>query len=221
VLHTVSRFFSVEDMCNLAKIKPEALRRWERTKVFEPEYPIEENGDLPLYSFRDIVSARVLAVARQKGVSLQRLRQIGQWLRETHAAPWASLRFYVANKRIYFEQADGIFTYVGRRKVAAAKPTLQAAMQVALEPIAHRVQKDANKLWKRPATKVGRITRSRGVMGGREVIAGTRIEPGVIRRFRDAGYTEDQILREYPTLKQADVRAALEHDVRAKKKRAG
>ncbi len=44
------------------------------------------------------------------------------------------------------------------------------------------------------------------------VLAGTRIPTGAIRRFAEAGYTVNQILREYPSLTREDVAAALAHE---------
>jgi uncharacterized protein (DUF433 family) len=43
------------------------------------------------------------------------------------------------------------------------------------------------------------------------VVAGTRIPVAAIRRFKDAGYSVDQIIQEYPDLTPQDVEAALAH----------
>lgn len=49
------------------------------------------------------------------------------------------------------------------------------------------------------------------------MIAGTRVRVSTIRRFLEAGYSTAEILKEYPTLTEADVEAAVRHggDVRA------
>jgi uncharacterized protein (DUF433 family) len=55
---------------------------------------------------------------------------------------------------------------------------------------------------------LGRIERKRGVMGGRPVIAGTRILVSSVQAFAEAGYSAAQITEQYPTLTPADVAAA-------------
>jgi uncharacterized protein (DUF433 family) len=47
------------------------------------------------------------------------------------------------------------------------------------------------------------------VMVGKPVVRGTRIPVEVIVRMFAAGMSESEIIREYPRLTQADVRAAL------------
>ena len=59
-----------------------------------------------------------------------------------------------------------------------------------------------------------RVTRSNQVMSGAWVVAHTRIPTAAIRRFYDAGYSTSAILKEYPGLTPADIRAALEHERR-------
>jgi uncharacterized protein (DUF433 family) len=48
-------------------------------------------------------------------------------------------------------------------------------------------------------------------MGGASVIAGTRIPVRAIRDFAADGCSIDGIIKEYPSLKEEDVRAALSH----------
>jgi len=44
------------------------------------------------------------------------------------------------------------------------------------------------------------------------MVAGTRIPTRAIRNFKEAGYTVDQIIAEYPDLTPRDVEAALKHE---------
>ena len=46
------------------------------------------------------------------------------------------------------------------------------------------------------------------------VIAGTRIPTAAIRRFREAGYSIEQIIRQYPTLTAEDIKGALAFEER-------
>lgn len=55
----------------------------------------------------------------------------------------------------------------------------------------------------------GKIRRTPGVMGGRPVIAGTRIEPEFVWSFHEAGFTTEQIIEQYTHLHPEDVEAAI------------
>ncbi|HET9766415.1 MAG TPA: DUF433 domain-containing protein, partial [Thermoanaerobaculia bacterium] len=57
--------------------------------------------------------------------------------------------------------------------------------------------------------RTDRITRDRGVMLGKPVIAGTRIPVELILRKLSEGATEAELLDGYPRLTREDVAAAL------------
>ena len=63
----------------------------------------------------------------------------------------------------------------------------------------------------RDQTKVGKIEKSRYINHNLPVIAGTRIPVNSIKRFSEAGYSSEQILKEYPDLTIQDINAALEY----------
>lgn len=54
-----------------------------------------------------------------------------------------------------------------------------------------------------------RITVDPEVMCGKPVIKGTRIPIYLILEFLGNGITEKEVLRQYPTLKKEDIKAAL------------
>ena len=56
---------------------------------------------------------------------------------------------------------------------------------------------------------LARITHDPAVMGGRPCIRGMRLTVGVIVGLLGAGYSADDILREYPYLEKDDIQAAL------------
>lgn len=66
---------------------------------------------------------------------------------------------------------------------------------------------------------IGRISRDPRVMGGIDVIAGTRIAPSFVWSFHKAGYTTEQIIEQYPHLYPEDVDAAIRFE--ADKRREG
>ena len=63
-----------------------------------------------------------------------------------------------------------------------------------------------------------RITFNQRILGGKPLIRGTRISVDFILELFAAGMTESHILKEYPRLKRADIRAALEYAARTVKK---
>ncbi len=85
---------------------------------------------------------------------------------------------------------------------------------VPLERVFSDTKRDVANINLRPADKIGRVERSRNVSHNAWVIAGTRIATAAIRRFSEAGYSIEQIVREYPDLTPEDVEAALAHEAR-------
>jgi uncharacterized protein (DUF433 family) len=71
------------------------------------------------------------------------------------------------------------------------------------------------KMTERDKALVGHVERSRFINHNAPVIAGTRIPVTAIKRFAAAGYTHEQIIKEYPDLTEEDVKAALAYDLRA------
>jgi uncharacterized protein (DUF433 family) len=64
---------------------------------------------------------------------------------------------------------------------------------------------------KRDHQDFGRIEQKRNVNHNAAVIAGTRISVGAIKRLAEDGFSEAQILKEFPSLTGADVAAALKY----------
>lgn len=62
---------------------------------------------------------------------------------------------------------------------------------------------------------MNRITFNPKILGGKPVIRGTRLSVDFILELLASGMGEDEILREYPRLKRADILAVLEYAARA------
>jgi uncharacterized protein (DUF433 family) len=71
----------------------------------------------------------------------------------------------------------------------------------------------------RDPNDIGKIKRTPGVMGGRPVIAGTRITPDLVWSFHEDGFTTEEIIGEYTHLHPEDVEAAIAYE--AQKRRHG
>jgi uncharacterized protein (DUF433 family) len=74
------------------------------------------------------------------------------------------------------------------------------------------VETRVKQLKKRDESQLGHVERNKYVVRNSPVIAGTRIPTATIRRFKEAGYSVEQIVKQYPTLTPEDVQAALVHE---------
>jgi uncharacterized protein (DUF433 family) len=211
--------FSAEQVRRLTGLSSRQLRYWERTEFFLPDYP---PGARPsrVYSFRDVVGLYTIARLRKDyDVSLQELRRIGEYLREHHETPWASLGFYLqrGTRRFYFRTPDAPDRFLDVR------PEGQEVISFEMQRIANDVRERVREFRRRRPDQVGTVEQSRRVVGNAPVLAGTRVPTSAVWSFHAAGRTTEEILREYPTLTAQDVEAAIEYESaqRRKKKAAG
>lgn len=200
--------FTSEHVQRLTGLSPRVLRYWDETGVFHASY-VDEHPRRPyrrLYTFRDVVGLRTLAILRREHrVPLDELRKVGELLARHKNEPWAAMRFQLAGRRVVFEDPEaGV--------AVASKPLRQAVIPIDLAQIAQETETAAARLRDRLPTDFGRVTRHRYINHNAWVIAGTRIPTTAILDFHEAGYSTDEILREYPQLRVEDVMAALDHE---------
>ena len=198
--------FSEEQVERLTGLSVAQLRYWDRTDFFRPSLA-DENRRLAysrIYSFKDVVALRTLSVLRRQfSVPLQRLRKVKDKLAHLSDDLWSKTILYVLDRKVYFQEGeDGAISDV---------LSGQYTLGIPLEKIVTDTKRDVRELHARPAAKVGRIERSRYVSHNAWVIAGTRVPVAAIRRFKEAGYSIDEIVGEYPGLTRRDVEAALAH----------
>jgi DNA-binding transcriptional MerR regulator len=205
--------FTAEHVAGLTGLSPRQLRYWDRTGFFAPTL-LEGHGRRTfgrVYSFRDVVGLRTIALLRNEHrIPLQELRRVGEWLHREHETPWASLQFALIGRRVVFiDPESGMAT--------EPRGAGQTVVSVALEPIASDVRQRAARLKERRPEDVGKISRNRYVAHNAWVVAGTRIPTRAIWNFHEAGYDAGAIIREYPSLTQSDVRAAVEAEMERRK----
>jgi DNA-binding transcriptional MerR regulator len=202
--------FTTDHVRRLTGLSPRVLRYWEETDVFHASYT-DDHPRRPyrrLYSFRDVVSLRTLALLRrQHNVELDELRKVGRFLAKHADASWASLRFRLAGRHVVFDDPETGVAVSGR-------PLGQAVIPFELEEIAREAEADAKRLRERVPEDFGRIARHRYVLHNAWVVAGTRIPTSAIWSFAEEGYDSDAIMREYPQLQQVDIDAAIAHERR-------
>src|SRR5439155_14997477 len=121
-----------------------------------------------LYSFRDLVSLKVLNALRNEcKVPLQELRRVKEILAHLGDDLWTQTTLYVNNKRVAVENpATGM-----KEEVV----TGQGVLQIALMIVAGNLRRAIDDMRERRADTVGKITQNRGLMNNRPVLAGTRI----------------------------------------------
>ena len=185
------------------------LRYWDRTGFFSPGLADKRsNGDAyNLYSFRDLVSLKVLnSLRNDAGVSLQHLREVKAKLENLGDDLWARTTIYVLGRKVVYEtESERLEEVVSGQKV------LRIPLRVAGDDMEQAVRRSRE----RAADEIGRVANYRGVSQSRPVIAGTGIRVSSIKAFHDAGYSTTQILSEYPTLTEQDVAAAIAHGAAA------
>lgn len=207
---TIIAAFTEEQVERLTGLTVARLRYWDRTKFFVPSYANENRRSAysRIYSFKDIAALRTISVLRrQHNVPLQYLRKVGAELRQLADDGWIKFSLYVLGKSIIIHDPETGHPreVVGRQYVV---PSIPLAVVLA------DTQRDVADLTKRPEHAIGQIERNRNVSHNAAVIAGTRIPTIAIKHFKDAGYSIEEIIREYPDLTPNDVKAALAHEER-------
>lgn len=198
--------FTVEHAARAAGISERRVRYWDHTNVLKPSlasHSIRHSPFSRIYSFQDIVGLRTLGKLRDRhNLSLQKLREVGKWLRDHYAHPWSSLRFYVDKQRILFRDPKS-------GQIVATEPPGQTAIPYLLEEIANEAEAEVASLTQRSGDQIGSIVQNRYVLHNEPVLAGTRIPTAAIWQFHCAGFTTDEILREYPRLEPLDIARAI------------
>jgi uncharacterized protein (DUF433 family) len=196
--------FSAEQAERLTGLSSAQLREWDAAGFFQPSYAAE-NRRSPysrVYSFEDLVGLRVLSILRNTHrVSLQHLKAVARKLAQYAPQPWSELTLYVLNKEVHFRNpSDGL---------VQGAVSGQLAVPVPISSVVEDVKARAEKLRERDKDTVGQVERHRFVVHNEAVVAGTRIPLSTLRSFADAGYSVEEILREYPSLAREDVETAL------------
>jgi len=203
---TVIDLFTVKQVSFLTGLTPSQIVAWDHEGFYPSTWASDGRPYGRVYSFRDVVGLRTLAILHNEHkVSSQELRKVGAWLSQRHEAPWASLRFYVAGRHVYFDDTDTAM-------LTAGKPLGQGAFPFELEAVADQVRRRLEEARQRRADDIGRIVQQRHVVGNAPVLAGTRIPTSAIWNFYEDGYTVEEIIDEYPRLSPEDVQAAIDFE---------
>lgn len=198
--------FTEEQAAYLSGLTVNQLRYWSRTGFFQPDLadPDAKGPFSRIYSLVNVAGLRVLGLLRRKHkVSLQHLRKVAANLVDMDQSLWNTLTLYVRERQVYTKNGVG-----GFRHITSGEDTLPG---LPLRQVRDEVEKRVAELARRPDSAIGEIARERNVARNARVFAGTRIPVEIVREFREAGYSIDEILREYPTLTEKDIKAAINY----------
>lgn len=194
--------FSEDQAVRLSGVSLNQLRSWDADEFFCPSY--SDTKGIPfgrIYSFRDLVSLRVLNDLRnKKRIPLSHLRKVSSELSHLGDEKWTVTTLYVLGKRVVFVDPRTNL----RQEVVSKQRVLDIPLRVVISDTQRAVRELSDR-----DDRVGQIVRARFVAQNEPVIAGTRVSVNAIREFSDAGYSAERIVKEYPSLTEADVDAAL------------
>lgn len=207
---TVLLAFSLDHAARVTGLSTRRIRYWDDTDVLHPSVARDEDGGAfaRIYSFQDLVGLRTIAQLRDKfGVSLYALRAVADRLRVHTNTPWSELTFYADGRHLYFIDPET------KLMLSAIEPGQIALVDTLnLERVALDTERRAQRLLERSGDQIGAVAQNRYVVRNRPVIAGTRIPTLAISEFHEAGYSVEQILREYPRLTAIDVEKAIQYE---------
>lgn len=198
--------FNEDQVSQLTGISKRQLRYWDSDGFFTPSLAYHDRSRVysRLYSFRDLQSLRVLNRLRNEAhCSLPHLRDVKSKLAHLGEEMWAKTTLYVVKKRVVFVNPD---TQNYEEVVSG-----QSVMHIMLKVVTADVVEAIKAMQRRGEQSIGKLEKRRGVVHNQLVIAGTRIPVRSIKAFHDAGYSVEQINKEYPTLTPADIHAAINH----------
>lgn len=197
--------FTDEQASRLTGLSVGRLRYWDRTGFFSPSLAAENRrvAFSRVYTFNDLLSLQVLKkLLDDMHCSLQHLRDVKAELQKLDDGGWTSTTLFVLNKRVVFHDPslDEFYEPVSNQKV----------FRIPLQIVHSNMKAAVEKLWERPEATIGHFERKRRVAYNAEVISGTRVTVQSIIDFIEAGYSDEEIVEEFPIIDIRDVRSVRE-----------
>ena len=93
----------------LVRVSRRRLQYWEFRGLVEPDIRRRlKHRRVKLYTFQDLVALLVVAMLRERGISLQLVRKVVARLRTRgYGEPLRELRFAIEGGEVYFQHPDG------------------------------------------------------------------------------------------------------------------
>lgn len=207
---SIVKALTEEQVAKVTGLTKGQLKAWDRRGFFVPQYAFDDRRSpySRIYSFHDVVGLKTVETLRRKyKIGFQTLRRVASELKQRGYEHWADTKLYVVKKSVYFKDP-------GSSRVESLDDGQFAMLEVI--DVINDVSEKVVALKKRPTSARGAVERNRYVERNSWVIAGTRIPTATIRRYSDAGFSTEQIIEEYPSLTEDDVKAALRHEAEQK-----
>lgn len=195
--------FGEADAARLSLLTVGQLRNWDRKGFVKPSYA-DPDRSLPysrIYSFRDLVSLRVLGQLRNvHKVPLQHLRKVSDRLSHLGDSKWTRTTLYVLGRRVVFTDP--------RNDERIEVVSGQRVFDIPLRVVISDTRKAIADLNHRSESETGKVVHGKFTLQNEPVFQGTRIPVSAVKRYLDAGYSPDAIMCEFPDLTLADISAA-------------
>jgi uncharacterized protein (DUF433 family)/DNA-binding transcriptional MerR regulator len=199
--------FSETDAARLSRLSVGQLRSWDRKGFVQPSYA-DSDRSLPysrIYSFRDLVSLRVLGQLRTVyKVPLQHLRRVSEMLAHLGDSKWTVTTLYVLGKRVVFDDPRSS----QRTEVVSG----QRVFDIPLRVVVSDTKKAIADLNHRSEAERGKVVHGKFILQNEPVFEGTRIPVSAVKRYLAAGFSSDAIMTEFPDLTLADIITARDSD---------
>lgn len=203
--------FTVREAARVVGLPEAQIWRWVRAGVLVPAFTDSSRwlGFRYTLSFQDLVTLRTLRELRESNVLAQDLTRAAAFLKRNYGRPRSALR-------IGLDGRDVVFYEPGTDDLISASHLGQKVAKdlVRVDLLADEIAASVQKARTRQPEQIGKTERSKHVMGGCEVLAGTRIPVSTILDFYHAGYDVDAILAEYLDLHREDIDASIEYEAR-------
>ncbi|WP_159727783.1 DUF433 domain-containing protein [Methylosinus sp. Ce-a6] len=203
--NTVVSAFTEDQVTRLTGISQRQLRYWASDSFYKPSIKVDTTDidGLRLYSFRDLVCLKVInALRNDVKIPLQELRATKERLAHLGDDLWAKTTLYVLGKKVVFENPE-----TGEKEEVSSG---QGVLQIPLVVVTGQMADAVRAMRQRKDGSFGKIEQKRGIAQNQAVIAGTRIPVRSIQAFAKAGYTVEEINKQYPTLTKDDIIAAID-----------
>ena len=199
-------FFSEEQASHLTGIPKSKLSYWHKTAFYKAEFSNDDwaRGFTRAYSFGDIVCLRTLAIlTNEHKVPVRRLRKTLERLFSMDQSRWARETLYVFNRHVYFERPDG--------KLEHTESTQMPLTNIPMKKVIGDVKRSIADMSKRSNDSVGQIVKIKNLRNSKPVFKGSGIPVSTVKDYLAGGRSEEEILKDFPSLTRADIEAARKY----------
>lgn len=195
--------FSEEDAARLSGITRNQLRLWDNNGLLQASYALD-NRRQPysrIYSFRDLVSLRVLNVLRNKhGVSVGHLKKVADKLAHFGDEKWTATVLYVLGRRVVFDDPGTS----ERREIVSEQRVFDIPLKAAISDTLEAIRKQNA----RSSGELGHVIKQKFVLNNQSVFDGTRVPVSAVLSYLERNASDQQILDEFPDLTLDDIAEA-------------